>query len=198
MDMLSFFDYFFAAAILQNVVLMTGFGSSVLIKSTRKRTNILPFSALLCFFTTLTVVICFPLDNLIGTGVVAKWLRPLMIITITAVLYVFTVIFLYKKYPSLYNRIKRLIPVAAFNNLVIGISIIINHQFAVSLLGAIGLSLGTCAGFLLLSWLTAEGVERLDNPDVPKAFRGLPSILIYLGILSLALMGFSGSVSILQ
>jgi len=108
------------------------------------------------------------------------------------------VITLNKRFPSLYRRIKRLIPVAAFNNLVIGIAIIINHQFAVSFLGAVGLSLGTCAGFLLLSWLSTEGIERLDNPDVPKAFRGLPSILIYLGILSLALMGFSGSVSILQ
>ena len=36
-------------------------------------------------------------------------------------------------------------------------------------------------------------MERLDNPDVPKAFRGLPAILIYLGIIALALMGFSDS-----
>ncbi|HHV51714.1 MAG TPA: hypothetical protein GXX54_08480 [Clostridiales bacterium] len=196
--MLRFFDYFLAAALLQNVVLMTGFGSSVLIKSSKKRTNILPFTTLLCIFTTLTVIICYPLDNLIGTGVLAKWLRPLMIIAITALLYIVAVLILYNKFPSLFNRIKRLVPVAAFNNLVIGIAIIINHQFAVNLPGAIGLALGTCAGFLMLSWLTTEGIERLDNPDVPKAFRGLPSVLLYLGILSLALMGFSGSVSILQ
>ncbi|HPU57892.1 MAG TPA: Rnf-Nqr domain containing protein [Candidatus Avimonas sp.] len=196
--MLRFFDYFLAAALLQNVVLMTGFGSSVLIKSSKKRTNILPFTTLLCIFTTLTVIICYPLDNLIGTGVLAKWLRPLMIIAITALLYIVAVLMLYNKFPSLFNRIKRLVPVAAFNNLVIGIAIIINHQFAVNLPGAIGLALGTCAGFLMLSWLTTEGIERLDNPDVPKAFRGLPSVLLYLGILSLALMGFSGSVSILQ
>jgi len=196
--MLRFFDYFLAAALLQNVVLMTGFGSSVLIKSSKKRTNILPFTTLLCIFTTLTVIICYPLDNLIGTGVLAKWLRPLMIIAITALLYIVAVLILYNKFPSLFNRIKRLVPVAAFNNLVIGIAIIINHQFAVNLPEAIGLALGTCAGFLMLSWLTTEGIERLDNPDVPKAFRGLPSVLLYLGILSLALMGFSGSVSILQ
>ena len=110
------------------------------------------------------MVICYPLDILIGTGLVAKWLRPLMIIAITAVLYVIVVITLNKRFPSLYRRIKRLIPVAAFNNLVIGIAIIINHQFAVSFLGAVGLSLGTCAGFLLLSWLSTEGIERLDNP----------------------------------
>jgi electron transport complex protein RnfA len=102
-----------------------------------------------------------------------------------------------KKFPSIYERISRLIPIAAFNNLVIGVALIVNHQLALSLPGAVGLSLGACAGFLLLSWLTAEGMERLDNPDIPKAFRGLPSVLIYLGILALALMGFTGSVSLI-
>lgn len=33
-------------------------------------------------------------------------------------------------------------------------------------------------------------MERLDNPDLPQSFRGLPATLIYLGILALALMGF--------
>lgn len=195
--MFDFFKFLLAAAILQNVVLMTGFGSSVLLRTTKKRTNILPFSALLCLFATLTVLICYPLDALIGTSVVAKWLRPLMIISVTALLYIMAVLILRKKYPSVLNKISRLLPIAAFNNLVIGIALIINHQFPVSLPGAVGLSLGACAGFLLLSWLTAEGMERMDNPDVPKAFRGLPSVLIYLGILSLALMGFSGSISMI-
>ncbi|MDD4413980.1 MAG: electron transport complex subunit RsxA, partial [Oscillospiraceae bacterium] len=82
-------------------------------------------------------------------------------------------------------------------NLVFGIALSANHKFAITLLGALGLSLGACAGFMIISWLVAEGMERLDNPDIPKAFRGLPSILIYLGILSLALMGFEGSVSLI-
>ena len=192
-----FFWFFLAAAVLQNVVLITGFGSSILLRVSRKRLNILPFSIILCIFTTLTTLVCFPLDELIGTGVVSKWLRPLMIISVTAVLYIVSVLILRSRFQALSNRISRLLTIAAFNNLVIGIAGIVNHQFAVTLPGAVGLSLGACAGFLLLSWLTAEGMERLDNPDVPKAFRGLPSILIYLGILSLALMGFEGSVSLI-
>ena len=43
--------------------------------------------------------------------------------------------------------------------------------------------------------LTAEGIERMDNPDMPEAFRGMPSTLLYVGLLALALMGFaSGSI----
>ena len=56
----------------------------------------------------------------------------------------------------------------------------------------------TCATVvLLLSWLTAEGMERLDNPDMPAAFRGLPATLVYLGLLALALMGFTPAFSLL-
>ena len=107
------------------------------------------------------------------------------------------VVLLKKKFTALYARVSRMLPMAAFNNLVIGIALIVNHQFALSFPGAVGLSLGACGGYLLLSWMTAEGMERLDNPDVPKAFRGLPATLIYLGIIALALMGFSGSVSMI-
>lgn len=110
-------------------------------------------------------------------------------------LYAITAFWLYKALPSLYRRVSRLLPLAAFNNLVIGMALIINHQFALGLAGAIGLSLGASLGFVLLSWLTAEGIERTDNPDMPQAFRGLPSTLLYLGILALALLGFTSSFS---
>ncbi len=193
--MTSFLIFLLAAAFIQNLVLSTGFGTSVMLRMSRKRQNILPFSILLCLFTVGTVLVCYPLDMLIGTGVVAKWFRPLMIMAVTAVLYIAAVLLLKTKFPALYARVSRMLPMAAFNNMVIGVALIVNHQFALSLPGAIGLGIGACGGYLLLSWLTAEGMERLDNPDVPKAFRGLPSVLIYLGILALALMGFSGSVS---
>ncbi|HIW74930.1 MAG TPA: hypothetical protein H9684_11455 [Firmicutes bacterium] len=194
--MTKLFSFLLAAAFIQNLVLSTGFGTSVMLRMSRKRRNILPFSALLCLFTVATVALCYPLDQLIGTGVAAKWFRPLMIVCVTALLYIAVALVLKKKFTALYARVSRVLPMAAFNNMVIGVALIVNHQFALNLPGAIGLGLGACGGYLVLSWLTAEGLERLDNPDVPKAFRGLPSVLIYLGILALALMGFSGSVSL--
>ena len=62
---------------------------------------------------------------------------------------------------------------------------------SVSFLPAIGIAAGGAIGFLLLSALTIEAIERLDNPDIPHAFRGLPATLVYLGLLALALMGFN-------
>ena len=79
--------FFITVALLQNVILSTGFGSSVMLHMVRKPKNIWLFSGILAVFTTLTVIIAYPLDRLIGTEVRNYW-RPAMLIGITVVLYV--------------------------------------------------------------------------------------------------------------
>ena len=187
-DMLSFF---ITVALLQNVILSTGFGSSVMLHMVRKPKNIWLFSAIMAVFSTLTVVIAYPLDRIIGTEVRNYW-RPTMIIGITVVLYVAANLLLQWLAPNFYSRVSRLLPMAAFNNLVTGIALVCNLYFPAGLGGNIGLAVGASLSFGILTWLTAEGIERMDNPDMPEAFRGMPSTLVYVGILALALMGFTG------
>ena len=88
-----------------------------------------------------------------------------------------------------------LLPLAAFNNIVVGVALILNHQFVTSFGGAVGFSLGAGAGFVLLAAVLSDGIRRADHPAMPDAFRGLPSALLYMGILALALLGFSGQFS---
>lgn len=189
--------FLFATAVTQNIVLTTGFGSSMLLRIVRHPKDLVIFSAMLSGFSVLTVAICYPLDMLIGTGFWAKLLRPLMIVAVSAVLYCLSALIYSKSFPKFYARAGKFLPLASFNNLVIGIVLICNHNFSISLLGAMGLALGGCAGFMLLSLLTAEGIERMDNPDIPPAFRGLPITLVYVGLLALAILGFSSSVSLI-
>ena len=185
-DLLSFFV---TVALLQNVILTTGFGSSVMLHMVRKPKNIWLFSAILGVFSTLTVIIAYPLDRLFGTEMTNLW-RPFMMICITVVLYVAATLLLQWLAPNFYTRASRMLHMAAFNNLVTGIALICNAHFAVGLGGNIGLAIGSCLSFGILTWLTAEGIERMDNPDMPEAFRGMPSTLVYVGLLGLALMGF--------
>lgn len=193
----SFLIFLFATAVTQNMVLTTGLGSSMLLRIVRHPRDLLRFFLLLSVFSVATVAIAYPFDNLIGTGFSAKLLRPLMIVAIAVLLYGLTALICGKAFPAFYARINRQLPLAAFNNLVIGVALICNHSFALSFFGAIGLALGCCAGFVVLSLLTAEGVQRLDNPAVPAAFRGVPATLIYIGLLALAILGFSSSVSLI-
>ena len=195
-ELMQLLSFFVTIALLQNIVLTTGFGSSIMMYIVRKPKNIWLFSGLLTGFSVLTALIAYPLDKLCGTAITNYW-RPAMICGITVVLYVLVTLILRRAAPDAYARVGNMLPLAAFNNLVIGVALICNHSFALPLIGAVGLALGCCIGFTVLSLLTAEGLERLDSPDIPPAFRGLPATLIYVGLLALAILGFASSVSLI-
>lgn len=190
------FSFFITIALLQNIVLTTGFGSSVMLHVVRKPKNIWLFTAMLSAFSVLTALIAYPLDHLCGTAITNFW-RPLMIVSITVVLYIIAHLVLRRWFSDIYRRVCHSLHLAAFNNLVIGIALITNVQFTANLGATVGLSVGACLAFGLLTWITAEGIERLDNPDIPKAFRGMPATLIYIGLVALALMGFSSNFSLI-
>ncbi len=189
-------SFFIAIALLQNIVLTTGFGSSSVLRVVRKPRNVWLFSGMLTVFSVLTVVIAFPLDRLFGTAITNFW-RPMMLLGITAVVYIAAVLLLSKFAPRFYNRVSRSMPLAAFNSLVVGVALVSNVQFSSTIGGIIGLAIGACLGFALLTFIVDEGIERLDNPDMPDAFRGMPATLVYIGILALALMGFTSDFSLI-
>ena len=192
-EMLSFFV---SVALLQNIILTTGFGSSIMIHMVKKPKSIWLFSGILGFFSVLTVVIAYPLDQYFGTDATNFW-RPFMMVAITVVLYIAVTLLLKWLLPNFYSRVSRLLPMAAFNNLVTGIALVCNAHFGTNLAGNVGLAVGSCLSFGILTWLTAEGMERMDNPDMPEAFRGMPSTLLYVGLLALALMGFVSDLSLI-
>lgn len=190
-------SFFVTVSLLQNVILTTGFGSSLMLHTVRKPKNIWLFSGILGIFTVLTVIIAYPLDQWLGTGLDKLW-RPFVMLVITTVLYVAANLLLPKFAPTVYAKISRMLPLAAFNNLVTGIALVCNaHITDSNLFTNIGLAIGSCLSFGLITWLVAEGIERMDNPDMPETFRGMPSILVYVGILALAIMGFVSDFSYL-
>lgn len=195
--MSEFVLYLVLLAFVQNLILSTGLGASLIVRVTRRPRDILVYGATLCFFTELSILATYPLDGLIGTSPIAKFLRPAMMIAVAAVLYLIITPLIKRWLPQVYRRISYLIPQAAFNTMIIGLLLIINHQFSISLPGALGIGAGSSIGFVLISWVVVEGIDRLDNPDTPGAFRGLPGTLLYLGILALALMGFGSHVSLI-
>lgn len=193
----TFVMFLFATTVTQNMVLSTGLGSSMMLRIVRHPRDLWLFFAELTGFSVVTVTIAYPLDQLIGFGFWAKLLRPLMITGIAIILYLLVSLISRKVNPNFYARISHQLPLAAFNNLVIGVALICNHSFALPLYAAIALAIGCCGGFVGLSLLTAEGLQRLDNPSVPVAFRGLPLTLLYIGLLALAILGFATPVSLI-
>lgn len=183
--------YLLSAAVLQNLVLHTGFGASVLLRTARRDKDTLFFLLTLTLFSLCTVLAMFPLDNLLGSSWSVKVFRPVLAVAVTSVLYLVACLILKKGFPHLYVRYAHSLPAAAFNNLVVAVALIINHQLPMQLLPALGFALGSCLGFCLLTACVRFCIDRTDHEDLPEAFRGLPIHMLFLGILALAFMGFS-------
>ena len=185
------FLYLLTAAVLQNFVLSTGFGSSMSLRLSRRPSTLLSFGGLLAVFSLLSVAAVHPLDKLLAMQPLVKFFRPLLIIAVVSVLYIllYAVLSIVK-----WHGLRRMLPTVAFNNVTVGILLIINHQFTLPPITALALSIGAVIGFTALSLLIGDLRRRLDHPDVPIAFRGLPLLLVCLGLLALGLMGFSSSV----
>ena len=47
-------------------------------------------------------------------------------------------------------------------------------------------------GYLMAVLLVTEAQNRLRSQAIPSAFRGMPITLIYIGVLALAIYGFTG------
>ena len=187
--------YFFAAAVVANLVLSTGFGTSMILRIVRHPRDILWFGVTMTYFSVLTVTSGYFVDLVLPQTAELHVVRPLILIGEVAVWYLLTVLITKLALPKLYARIELWLPMAAFNNIVVGVALIANHQFALGYLGVLGLAIGASLGFTLLSLLVAEAREQLDHSDLPHAFRGLPVLLLWLGLIALAVTGFSSSVS---
>lgn len=178
-----------ATALFQNTLLTTGFGSSMMLRVIHKKSDIWKFGSILSFFLIATVLIDYPVDRWLGLSTEAKMLRPVVMVAIVAVLYCVVTITVALISVPFYKKIKPYVVPAAFNNLTIGLAMVGNHKVSLTFLGTLGLAIGTCLGFMLLSWLTLEGRARMDNA-VSAAWRGVPVTFLYLGIVALALLGF--------
>lgn len=182
---------FLLAATMQNLVLTTGVGTSAMLKIIRRPRQLIAFSGLLMLFTLATAAVFYPIDQVLPyTSRMARLLRPFIIVAITALLYIGLSLVASRRFGGWYRRVRHLLPLSAFNSLVVGVVLVFNYQVQLSFFPAIGLAAGAVVGFLFVSAITAEGISRVDNPDTPAAFRGLPAALVYLGLLALALMGF--------
>lgn len=80
---------------------------------------------------------------------------------------------------------------AAFNSAAFG-ALLVAASERYSLGGWIGFGLGSGIGYtgaLLLLYIAQEQFQMMD---IPKVFRGLPILLVYIGIISLSIYGLIG------
>ena len=114
-----------------------------------------------------------------------------MFILVIAALVQLVEMFLKKTIPSLYRALGVYLPLITTNCAVLGVAII-NVQSGYSVLEGVVNGFATALGFTIAIVLMAGLREKMEYNDVPKAFQGMPIVLLTAMLMSIAFFGFSG------
>ncbi|MGN0577859.1 MAG: Rnf-Nqr domain containing protein [Ruminiclostridium sp.] len=180
-----------AAIFIQNSILERALGANVLLYASRKKEHLIGFFAAITYTTTITSPIIWIYDTLLGKSELYHLFMPLLYITTIGVIYVITLVIIWRFAPKLFRSLKKYVHLSVFNCSVIGALFLCTQQGS-SIFSYIGYGFGTGIGFLFAAYLLYIASERLNSPLVPESFRGFPIMIVYVGILSLALYAFAG------
>lgn len=126
---------------------------------------------------------------LIPTGF--EYLQTIVFILVIAALVQFVEMFLKKVMPPLYNALGVYLPLITTNCAVLGVAIT-NAQKSYTIVQSVVNGFATAVGFTISIVIMAGIREKIEYNDVPKAFQGMPIVLITAGLMAIAFMGFSG------
>lgn len=123
-----------------------------------------------------------------------QFLQTIAFILVIASLVQFVEMMIQKTNPALYSALGVYLPLITTNCAVMGV-VLINIQENYTLVESLFNGIGAALGFSLALILFAGVRERLEDADIPEAFKGFPIALVSAGLMSIAFLGFSGLIS---
>ena len=141
----------------------------------------------------LATAVTWPIQHLLLDTLGLDYMQNISFILVIASLVQMLELLLKKFSPALHKGLGVYLPLITTNCAVLGVAINnINDEytFIESMVSALGVGLGFLLAMVLFSGLRS----RIDECNIPKAFRGLPVTLIAASFVSLAFMGFGGVV----
>jgi electron transport complex protein RnfA len=120
-----------------------------------------------------------------------EYLRTVAFILVIAVLVQFIEMFLRKFVPALYSAMGIYLPLITTNCAVLGTALL-NIQNRYNFTTSVCFGFAAATGFTLAIVIFAGLRARMDEAEMPRAFRGFPITIIAAGLLAMAFAGFSG------
>ena len=176
-----FFAYAVMAVFAQNAVFTRALGVSRLVKLVDDTTvDSLTFGALLCAVQLISAPLGYFVNLWLAQYPYRMYIRPLVMVLCSTVAF-FIVLLVVVVFFRLHGarEIVAVLPMATFNTCILGTLFISTIQ-SFSLVQTMAVQVVT------------EGQRKLQSDAVPATFRGLPITLLYIGILALAIYGFTG------
>jgi electron transport complex protein RnfA len=185
------FGLLFGAVLVNNLVLTTLVGLDLQVTASQRMHT----AWLLGLATLYCLSLCLPgaylIDHLLIIPLQLQYLDLLFyMMLIMGIVYASQkVVALF--FPLLSEHVNAIVPVILVNSIFLAV-ILLSQDQSLTFFGSFYSGVGTGTGFLFLLLVLTCLRERIDNDDVPVSFRGLPILLMALGIFSMGLMGLAG------
>ena len=188
-----FFSYALLAVFAQNAIFTRALGVSRLVQLVGDdRTSSVLFGLQLCITQVLMAPIAWYAGSWITPLTNRAQLRPLVYMACIAAVCVLEQLVLWAAKSLPYrSALLRIVPLAGLNSCVLG-TVLVERTQSFTLGQSLGFGFGSGLGYVLAVLLVTEARHRLRSKAIPEAFRGLPITLVYIGVIALAIYGFTG------
>ena len=188
---MTIFTILFTAALVNNFVLSQFMGICPFLGVSKKVETAAGMGGAVVFVITIASLCTSILYNYVLVPAQLEYLNTIVFILVIAALVQFVEMVLKKMMPALYKSLGVYLPLITTNCAVLGVALLsVQNEYGVleSVVNGIGASLG----FLLAIVLMAGIREKLENSNIPEAFKGTPIVLITAGLMAIAFCGFGG------
>lgn len=177
------------ALLAANLILTQALGTSTLFIASDNRRNLVWTALSITIFTTAGAFAAYLIDLMLPAA--AKDLTLLLYTAAVSMIYVLLLSALYFISRNTFTKAKKYIHLSAFNCAVMGTLFTMNGRasanpglFRLGSYVSFGIEVGI--GFILSALILTAAYRKLNSNKVPAPFRGFPAMLIYLGIISMA------------
>lgn len=179
--------------LVENYVLVKFLGICPFLGVSKKLDQATGMGVAVIFVMLVATAVTWPIQTFILDRFGLGYLQTIIFILVIAALVQFVEIVLKKYIPGLHKSLGVYLPLITTNCAVLGVTIN-NMTDGYNFIESMASSLGCGVGFLLAMVLFSGVRSRLEDADIPQAFKGLPITLIAASIVSLAFFGFGGIV----
>jgi electron transport complex protein RnfA len=180
-----------SSSLVSNVVLSQFLGICPFLGVSRKSETAVGMGVSVLFVITLASAVAGVIYEYVLVALHLEYLQTIVFILVIAALVQFVEMFLRKAIPSLYKALGVYLPLITTNCAVLGVALT-NVQKEYGIFEGIVNGFATALGFLIAIVILAGLREKMEHNDIPKSFRGMPSVLLTAGLMAIAFCGFSG------
>jgi len=179
------------SALVNNVVLSQFLGLCPFLGVSKKTKTAASMGAAVIFVIMIASAVTYAVHYMVLVPLGMEYMQTIVFILVIAALVQMIEMMLKKVSPAIYSALGVYLPLITTNCAVLGVAIT-NIQNGSTFAESMMNSLGTSVGFLIAIVIMAGIRERLEGNDIPKAFQGMPIVLITSGLMAIAFCGFAG------